>query len=329
MMTINMPLKEQNQDFIKILEHGSRAPSGHNTQPWLFKINDTEIEIHPNFKKSLPVVDPDNRELFVSLGCAAENICIAALHKGYKTVVSVTKNGIIHIKLTKQDCKIASPLFPQISVRQTNRSVYDRNIIPKDSINQLKAVDCEPFIGVHFFKNGTTEFDSISDFIYKGNSNQMQDKNFRAELQQWMRYNKKHQDTTRDGLSYAVFGAPNLPRFIAKAIISKTINEKSQNKNDRKKIKSSSHFILFTTQNNTIEQWINLGRTLERVLLKNTEMGFVHAYMNQPNEILSLSQKMSVTLGITDQYPTVLIRIGYGKKMPYSLRRKINELIIE
>ncbi len=251
------------------------------------------------------------------------------MHKGYKTVVSVAESGIIHIKLTRQNCQIASPLFPQISVRQTNRSVYDGNIIPEDSINQLKAVDYEPFIGVHFFKNGTPEFDSISDFIYKGNSRQMQDKNFRAELQQWMRYNKKHQDTTRDGLSYAVFRAPNLPRFIAKAIISKAVNEKSQNKNDRKKIKSSSHFILFTTQGNTIEQWINLGRTLERILLKATEMGFVHAYMNQPNEILSLSQEMAATLGITDQYPTVLIRIGYGKKMPYSLRRKINELVIE
>ncbi len=329
MMLINTPLKGQNQDFIKILDYGAKAPSGHNTQPWLFKITNTEIEIHPNFKKSLPVVDPDNRELFVSLGCAAENICIAALHKRYEPTVSITDDGIIHIKLTKQNCKTAAPLFPQISLRQTNRSVYNGRIIPKDSIDLLKMVDYDPFIGVHYYKNGTSEFDSISNYIYQGNSRQMKDENFIAELQQWMRYNKKHQDATRDGLSYAVFGAPNLPRFIAKAIISKTINEKSQNKNDRKKIKSSSHFILFTTQDNTIEQWINLGRTLERILLKTTEMGFVHAYMNQPNEVLSLSQNMAVSLGITNQYPTVLIRIGYGKKMPYSLRKNIKELIIE
>ncbi len=38
---------------------------------------------------------------------------------------------------------------------------------------------------------------------------------FKAELRQWMRYNRKHQDETADGLSYAVFGAPNLPRFMA------------------------------------------------------------------------------------------------------------------
>ncbi len=329
MMITSLSLNGQNQDFVKILEYGAKAPSGHNTQPWLFKIKEAEIEIHPNFAKSLPIVDPDNRELFVSLGCAAENICIAALHKGYKTTVSITEKGIIHIKLDKQNSKTTSPLFSQITVRQTNRSIYNGNIIPKDNINQLKTVEYEPHVKVHFFKNGTSKFDSISNLIYEGNRRQMQDKNFKAELQQWMRYNKKHQNVTRDGLSYAVFGAPNLPRFIAKSIISKAVNEKSQNKNDKKKIASSSHFILFTTQNNTIEQWINLGRTLERFLLKSTEMGLVHAYMNQPNEVLDLSQKMAVTLDIPNEYPTVLIRMGYGEKMPYSLRKKIEDLIIE
>lgn len=157
----------------------------------------------------------------------------------------------------------------------------------------------------------------------------MRDQHFLAELRQWMRYNKKHQNTTRDGLSYAVFGAPNLPRFISEPIISQVINEKSQNKNDRKKIASSSHFILFTTRNNTIEQWVNAGRTLERILLTTTAMGIVHAYMNQPNEIPELSRKMAEMLGMTDEYPTVLIRVGYGEKMPYSLRKSIEERMVK
>ncbi len=322
-----MILNDQNQDFIKILECGAKAPSGHNTQPWLFKIKKARIEVHPNFAKSLPVVDPDNRELFISLGAATENICIAALAKGYLPTVAISENGIIQIKLSKQS--LSSPLFPQIFIRQTNRSLYDGRIIPKESLELLKKIDRESFIGMHFFRNGSSEFNSIADLIYEGNSRQMRDKNFKRELQQWMRYNKKHQDRTKDGLSYAVFGAPNLPHFIAKAIISKVVNEKSQNKNDRKKLASSSHLILFTTKNNNIKEWINLGRTLERILLKTTEMGLAHAYMNQPNEILDLSEKMARILQISGEYPTVLIRVGYSKKMPYSLRKNIKTLIID
>ncbi|PID27114.1 MAG: nitroreductase [Candidatus Cloacimonadota bacterium] len=324
----DIQLKGKNKDFIEIIKYAVKAPSGHNTQPWLFKIKEGKIEIHPDFTKSLSVVDPDNRELFVSLGAATENLSIAATNKGYEVSVSISEDGIISVELVKKGTE-TSTLFPQIFVRQTNRSAYNSSIITEDKINLLKTVDFEPCIRTYFFKNGTSEFTSISDLIYEGNSRQMRDSNFKRELHQWMRYNKKDQDTTRDGLSYSVFGAPNLPYFIAKWIVSRVVNEKSQNRSDRKKISSSSHFILFTTQNNTIEEWINLGRTMERTLLKITEMGISHAYMNQPNEIFELSQKMAEIVGIKNEYPTILIRVGYGKKMPYSLRKKVEDFLIE
>ena len=57
----------QNTDYQFMIEYATKAPSGHNTQPWLFKIGESEIDIYPNFAKSLPTVDADNRELFVSL----------------------------------------------------------------------------------------------------------------------------------------------------------------------------------------------------------------------------------------------------------------------
>lgn len=65
-----------------MVEYAIKAPSGHNTQPWLFRINENNIEIHPNFDRALPVVDFDNRELFTAWD-ALENLCITALEKCY------------------------------------------------------------------------------------------------------------------------------------------------------------------------------------------------------------------------------------------------------
>lgn len=268
----------QNADFLFMIEQAVKAPSGHNTQPWLFRIKETSIEIHPNLNKSLPIVDFDNRELFVSLGCATENLCIAASVKSYETFVSNNEEGVITIDLIKRDSITSDSLFEQIAVRQTNRSIYNHNIVPYETIEVLQALS-ESGISVHFYETGTLDFDTISHFVFKGNTIQMQDERFKKELRQWMRYNKKHQNETNDGLSYAVFGAPNLPKFIIKPIMNKSINEKSQNKGDKKKIESSSHFVLFTTYNNTIEEWINLGRNLERFLLRSTELGIAHAYL--------------------------------------------------
>jgi hypothetical protein len=318
----------QHPDHLFMIEQAIKAPSGHNTQPWLFSINDGNIRIHPNYDKSLPVVDPDNRELFISLGCAAENLCIAASQKGYDADMNISEEGIIIINLKKDSTVGPDTLFKQISIRQTNRSIYDGRIISFDTISFLKKLFETSTIKAYFYKNGTEEFNSISDCVIKGNVLQMQDKAFTDELRSWMRFNKKHQDETNDGLSYAVFGAPNLPRFIVKPIMSRAVNERYQNKGDRKKIASASHFVLLTTTSDTRDGWIRLGMILERFLLKSTELGIAHAYMNQPNEISELSLKMAETLNLTDEFPTILLRIGYGEKMPYSKRMDMNEVIL-
>ncbi|MCC8145233.1 MAG: nitroreductase [Bacteroidales bacterium] len=318
----------RNSDFRFMIEQAIKAPSGHNTQPWLFRENENRIEIYPNFTKALPVVDPDNRELFISLGCATENFCIAASEKGYASNVSINDQGVIAIKLIKSASSLPDPLFAQIAIRQTNRNVYNGRIIPEDTINILKEITPEAGVSQHVYKNGTMEYTTISDYVRRGNTLQMQDKAFIAELHSWMRYNKKHQDKYNDGLSYAVFGAPNLPLFIVKPIMKQAVNEKSQNKGDMKKIQSSSHFVLFTTQNNTEEGWINLGRTLERFLLQSTGLGIAHAHLNQPNEIRELSVEMTETLGLSDENPLILLRIGYGERVPYSKRKNIEEVIL-
>ena len=318
----------QLSDFDFLVAQATKAPSGHNTQPWLFKQTNSSIEIHPDFTRKLPAVDPSNRELFVSLGCAAENLCLAANSKGYKAAVSVDDGtGVITVSLTKRSVE-ADPLFVQIDRRQTNRSVYSGKEIPSEILNKLQSVYPEKDVEIHFYQKNTTAFNDIAAYIFEANELQMQTEAFKSELKSWMRFNKKHQDQTHDGLSYAVFGAPNVPRFIAEVVMSAAINAKSQNKADRKKIISSSHLVLFTAKGNTLRGWVNLGRTLQKFLLTATELGISHAYLNQPNEEVNIAQKMAKTLGIDGEYPVILLRIGYGKIQAYSKRRDVREVII-
>ena len=80
-----------------------------------------------------------------------------------------------------------------------------------------------------------------------------------------------------------------------------------------KKIASSSHFVLFTTKDDTIEQWIELGRTLERMLLCATEMGISHAYLNQPNEEKQLTKEMAQQLQIPHRISNDSYKVGLWK----------------
>jgi hypothetical protein len=66
-------------DFVR---YATLAASGHNTQPWRFRPAEGGLAILPDFARRTPVVDPDDHHLFVSLGCAAENLALAAAARG-------------------------------------------------------------------------------------------------------------------------------------------------------------------------------------------------------------------------------------------------------
>ena len=315
--------------FEFLVAQAVKAPSGHNTQPWKFRQNESAVEIYPDFDRRLPVVDPDDRELFVSLGCATENLCLAAQNIGYESSVAVGDTGVIAVTLTEEMDIKSNPLFEQIDLRQTNRSIYTGEEIALDALKRLQAIRSEDGVSVHYYARQTKQFNDIEQYVLRGNTHQMQNEAFKAELKSWMRFNKKHQDQTLDGLSYAVFGAPNVPRWMAEPIMSMAVNAKAQNKADRKKIESASHLVLFTTANNTPNEWVGLGRTLQRFLLTATELEIVHSYLNQPNEEAEIATEMARILGLTGEYPTILLRIGYGKQQAYSKRRPVEDVIIE
>ena len=208
-----------NTDFIQIASYASKAPSGHNTQPWKFHITDNTITVIPNFEVALPVVDGNNRELFISLGCAVENVCIAANHFGYTTQIAQCSIKGIILELTKNDLTIENPLFHQIEKRQTNRSVYNGNKVSDEMLQQLQSIQKEEAVQFYFAEMGTPFADTITKYILKGNEIQMNDVAFKNELLSWMRFNKKQVATTQNGLSYLVFGNPSLPGIFARPIV--------------------------------------------------------------------------------------------------------------
>ncbi|WP_071146835.1 Acg family FMN-binding oxidoreductase [Bacteroides ihuae] len=325
------PILAQNQDFKELVASAIKAPSGHNTQPWLFRLQEDAIEVYPNLKNSLAVVDPENRELYISIGCAVENLCVAATEKGYHPTPVILKENdntyIIRINLKKQ-APTNNSLYEAINKRQTNRSVYNARTIAADTLNLVQQVAKEEGVKFYMYKNGETAFDTLTEYVRQGNEIQMKNKQFKDELLNWVRYNKHHVNQTGNGLTYATMGSPSTPKLLGKPLVKAFLKPKAQNKSDIKKIESSSHLVLFTVTTSTPEEWILLGRTLERFLLKTTKLGIANAYMNQPCELRELAQKIKEKLLPNGEYPMILVRLGYASPMPYSPRKSVDSVII-
>ena len=108
----------------ELVRCASLAPSSHNTQCWHFQIQDKAILVSPDWSRRCPAVDPDDHHLFVSLGCATENLVQAALAHGLKATALLNANGAIACSLEPTKT-IDSSLFRAIAERQCTRADYD------------------------------------------------------------------------------------------------------------------------------------------------------------------------------------------------------------
>lgn len=317
-------------DLYTMATYAINAPSSHNTQPWIIFIKDYGFEIYPDFNQPLPIVDNSNRELYISLGCAIENICLAANEKGYGEsltfIQSENQQIYVRIDLSKGTAN-PSALFSQIGKRQTNRSAFFDRVIPEKEITKLSILKLEDGIKRFIYKYDNTEFNLIRSFVREANEIQMADNQYKDELLSWIRFTSGQLSQLQNGLSYKTLGASIIPPFLRKIIIKSQLNASAQNKADEKRMQTSSHFVLFTCEKNAPEEWIKLGRSLQRFLLQTCKMRIASGFLNQPCEVEVIANKMKECLQIESTYPGILLRIGYARPVAYSPRKQASSFI--
>ena len=76
-----------------LLGYAILAPSTFNTQPWRFMIREQELMVFADMERWLRISDADQRELYISVGCALENLLIAARHFGFASTISYFPQG--------------------------------------------------------------------------------------------------------------------------------------------------------------------------------------------------------------------------------------------
>ena len=112
------------------------AANGHNTQPWKFGLSPGAISIRPDLSRRTPVVDPDEHHLWVSLGCATENLVLAAAALGKHADVAFGPQEV-HVALDNAT-PVRSPLVNAIFERQCTRADYDGQPMPSDVLRELE-----------------------------------------------------------------------------------------------------------------------------------------------------------------------------------------------
>jgi hypothetical protein len=308
----------------EIVRYATLAANSHNTQPWRYTTGPRSIAIAPDFSRRCPAVDPNDHHVFVSLGCAAENLTHAALARGLRPTLRFEADTII-ADLESGSVE-QSPLLAAIPHRQSTRAVYDGKPVATDLLRELERAGTREGVAI-LLVTDRGQMAAVTDYVVEGNTVQMRDTRFMDELKAWIRFSESEAVATMDGLFSRASGNPALPRWLAEPLLPFVLTERGENDKYRAGIQSSAGLAVFVAERDDAAHWVEVGRACQRFALQATALGLKYAFVNQPVEVPRLRRQLATYLDLGARLPDLVVRFGAGPELPKSLRRPPAQVI--
>jgi hypothetical protein len=243
---------EEGTGPLSLVSSAILAANPHNTQPWLFVVNPNKIDLIAAMNRNIGAIDPYLREMYEGLGCALENLVLAAEVKGYAyklrlmpnptnkayvasislTTNSKSKNSVTgntttaSSTITTNGSSVKSDntlsLYNAIPQRHTNRGPYDKNKpVSQDILESLgllsKTISPEARMTVFWFTT-SDQRRKVGDLILQATQAIVDDKEQSYADFKWYRSSWQDIQTNRDGLSVDASGSPWYLGFLAKLL---------------------------------------------------------------------------------------------------------------
>lgn len=310
----------------ELIRFATLAANSHNTQPWRFRPRQSGVSILPDFTRRTPVADPDDHHLFVSLGCAVENLLVAALAHGRRAAVSVDTAAGDRIEVEFDEAKpMAGELYEAIPLRQSTRSDYDGHSVASADLRRLEAAAAMEGVAMVVITE-KAKLDQLAGYVIAGNSAQLDNTEFVRELGEWMRFHPSEARRTGDGLFTRCSGNPTMPEWLGKRLFPWILSKNTENEKYAKQVRSSAGVAVFVSDREDREHWVRVGRSFQRFALQSTALGIRHAHLNQALEVAAVRSDFAGWLGTGGRRPDLVVRFGYAKPMPMSMRRPVRQV---
>lgn len=323
---ISPPAQDLGRELVRL---AVLAPSSHNTQCWKFKLEDKAVVILPDLERRCPAVDPDDHHLFVSLGCACENLVQAATAHGQTATprFDAARNTIRVALEPAATPASTSPLYRAIAARQCTRGDYDGQALSGDELRLLQRAGSSSGVRL-LLVTERPAVENVLDWVVQGNTAQMADPAFINELKDWIRFNAAQAVRTRDGLFSVASGSPEIPTWLGDMAFGLLLTVNGEYEKYARQIRSSAGIAVFVGETADKAHWVEVGRCYERFALQATALGIRNAFVNQPVEVASVRSPFATAMGLAGQRPDLVVRFGRGPAMPRSLRRPVQAVLV-
>jgi len=306
-----------------LLGYAILAPSSHNTQPWQFRVGEDKIQIWADKRRWLTIADADQRELHLSLGCALENLLVAAEHFGYGHQVTYfpepdleDQAGLVTFQPGTESSPVRPPaLFDAIPARRTNHQLYEESRpIPDPDRQRLQNLCMEEGLYLHLTDDVVIKR-KVDELIAEGDARQFADPAWREELGYW--------------IGQGVFGTPWLMSKMGQLAVTYLNMSQKTARKDSELLLSAPLLGVISAKKDDRPTQVKAGQLFERVSLMATALGIQIHPMSQILEFPDLKAEVAALIPEPDVIPQHTFRLGYAEpeKNP-TPRRPLAEVLV-
>jgi nitroreductase len=306
-----------------LLRYAILAPSVKNSQPWAFSVQGNRIHLLADLRRGQAIADPDRRELYISLGCALENLLVAAEHFEFRhgvayfpeharqelvATVSFSPGGV-------PSTARAGASLNAILQRHNDNSVFRSVAVPTDITLRLMACCAESDLQLQLTDD--RHFRRWIDVLTgEADRAEFADPAFRRELASW--------------IGQGVFGQPPLIARLGKLAVSRVDLGDTVAQQDHEIVDSAALLGLICAMGDSHLMHVRTGQLFERLWLTATDMGISLHPMSQTMRHGDLRTAVGELLPWPGWTPQHLFRVGFSSRQDdhHTPRRPVEDVLV-
>jgi hypothetical protein len=322
------------------------AANPHNTQPWTFRVAADAVELFTDPSRRTGALDALDREHHIGLGCALENLVLAAAARGLRPTVSLLPDATdrTHVATVSfvDAPAVASEAHDAIDRRHSNRGPYTGDPVAAETLAAFDALTVGlDGVAIRWFTT-PAELTAVGALIIDATRAIIDDEEQSTASFAWFRNDHDDIETHRDGLTLDAQGLGPLVLAVAKILpaTSRAAGDSfwlDQTRTVHTETAAAYGVVTVTDPDDRSAQ-LNGGRLLQRIHLTATVGGLGMQYMNQITERIDRDAALGNTSTFAPAMDTLLddpgrhalstFRIGHpvrsGRLSP---RRPVSEVI--
>ncbi|MCW2767801.1 MAG: hypothetical protein JWO11_3760 [Nocardioides sp.] len=303
------------------------APSVHNTQPWLWRIDGHTVELRADRDRQLPVADPAGRNLAISCGAALHHAQVAATAQGFATSVRrLPDEGdadlLAVIELSEGSLTLGSAAdLRALEERCTDRRRFTSWPVPQERLENLASVNADGSAHVRPLTDVTSRF-RTELLVSRAMTRQEADRRFAVEQRLW---------TDHSGVDGIPAGAippvDDFPRSSRGRFGHGLFPDAAQ-----ETVEASDGLVAVTTEEEGLLAWLMAGELLSRLWLEATKGGLSVVPLSQVIEVEQTRAELFHRVFAGLEVPQILVRIGWQQigrsTLPRTPRRPLGEVLL-